>query len=138
MLEWQGSKERSPYLVSSSNGCMWVGHGRDVFRSAVVPAPVDDTLLTGDIVHAILAVSRDTQWGNLIPTGDIASARKFLAPSGKIDVLTNRDAPWIPKGSKLAVPSDRGHVGTRVDFPKGLYTFAYYNIATSFVFLGAW
>ena len=144
----------SPYLVSSTQGWLWLGTShKGVIRSAVRKGPVpEDLSLT--LAREVYSESLRSQWGNTYPVGakGMKDAIEYLQyyEVGEIEVLaptlldrgdrlhvTGVVSPWVPERCAVLVPADRSCLGLVGGF-KDDYCVVLHNPSRGMSFLGAW
>lgn len=136
LLEFQVSPESAPYLVTSTQGVLWVEEPfpGNVIRSAVREMGAPGALFT-EMVQAVATRGVDDAWGNVFPytQSGLESAMAYLESYGLDDVevlVPTKSAPtrpewmktakcghhvrpasWVPEGWAIVVPIDKGFVG---------------------------
>jgi hypothetical protein len=129
MVEFEVNPELAPYLVSSTRSVMWVLHAS---QAQTVRAAVRKRQgLEAELVSAVVLMGERSEWGNVHSfTTDGVSAcvehlryyglehlEMMVAPETDVSDVDFPDVPlhrvsWMPVGAVVAVPVDRGFVGT--------------------------
>ncbi|OHD26981.1 MAG: hypothetical protein A2Y38_08170 [Spirochaetes bacterium GWB1_59_5] len=140
IIEFPVHPDTAPYLVTSSQGLLWieqpVGHADTKEAEPLVRAAVRDTTpneIFTQVVEQVLQEGRKRQWGNVHPltAEGLVAAREHLAfyDLGETDILAPVDEKdsarqllkvleqsyqpcgWLPSRMLVLVPKDRTFVG---------------------------
>jgi hypothetical protein len=130
LMEFQVNPDLSPYLVSSTRSVQWVG---SCSQNGTIRAAVRKRdHIESDVVGAVVEMGQRAEWGNVHPltTEGVAACVDHVSyyELGPVELLTSPDtdlkgvefpggAPlvrseWVPLDAVVAVPVDRGFVGT--------------------------
>lgn len=105
--------ETGPYLVTSTNSCMWVERPfkTGVVRAAVRAVPPSDLFRL--VLEMVVTASEDSGWGAVVPTFKDAEDRMIEYDLPDFDILSPDTVNWLPVGvSHILVPVEREYLGT--------------------------
>lgn len=132
-LECPVPPETAPYLVTSTSSVMWIEepHPGNLVRAAVRETEV--TSFYQEVVEAVRAMGETLSWGNVHPMTleGIQAAIEHVEfyETGPVELLVPKGFPmgvdsllgatglmykpcsWLPEGTALVVPKDRGYIG---------------------------
>lgn len=150
MISVKVDRRTAPYLVTSTDGLIWLGEdaldGDSQIRSAIRRDPMDDTTLYLDVIKAIAEVSMEAEWGNFQPYSkdglvkavghvrDYVDSVEILAHSNRpeyVDMLPFEvvDADWLPEDILCVVAQDRSLLGELPLIGKRSWTMVVHNPA---------
>lgn len=113
LIEVSVPPETGPYLVTSTNSCMWVERP---FKTGMVRAAVRSVSpsdLFRLVVEKIVTASDDSDWGAVVSTFKDAEARMIEYDLPEFDILSPDTVDWLPVGvSHILVPVEREYLGT--------------------------
>jgi len=135
MVEFPVNTETAPYLVSTSQGLLWV---REPLANQVVRAAVrhikEEGLFFREVLDEIIGMGQEAEWGNVsrgtqrgvnqaieyVRSYDLPDVELLAAPKELDQILPGLDefggcpvhrVDWLLGDMVVAVPADRSYVG---------------------------
>lgn len=162
ILEFHVDAQTAPYLVSSSNGVLWIDQpfaGEPPFIKAAIRKGVTPGDIFVEASKAIFEKATEMRWGSAQPFTEegLASAIDHVTSYsvGSVDILVSpkplldggslplwirdrelgenlRAAEWVPENCIIVIPSDRSFLGMLVHLSPMTTAMAIHNAARGF------
>ena len=154
MLEFAVHRETAPFLISTTRSMTWVTPRGDRLLAGIRPLPDLGSLFREVVLH-VVEKGRLCEWGSIHPSTPaglleaIAHVRSYGIQ--EVDLLVHplalkglpspvehehgrsllglplEEAPWLPEGVAVVVPSDRGFLGFVLYTGPGQGVFVVHN-----------